>query len=153
MIHVPWVRGRLTIETHTWAVFHDQAQLNLISSDDESYHKALVNWWSEPEDLIIVEQDIVPAPGVVKEMLACSRDWCCSPYLIAGKLLIHNGLGCVKFSKSLRQTHPDMAQQAGVPCGEDEPPNVWWQLDARLAHLLMSAGYYPHPHQQSIHLH
>lgn len=156
MIHVPYIDGMLRDET-LGALAHDVighvALLDQLEERDDAYYDSLVSWWDEPEDLIIVEQDMVPANGVIQEMLECNGDWCTSPYLVAGVTLIHLGLGCVKFSEQLRRDVPDAAREAGIPRGEDEPFGTWKMLDARLAPVLQRAGYHPHLHQESIHLH
>lgn len=151
---VPYVDGRLKVETAKWA-FANQGRPVPLSDRDDSYYEALVGWWEQPGDLVIVEQDVVPAEGVVDEMLSCEFEWCSSPIWIdQGHLLYGWGLGCVKFSQDLRFRHSDLAVKAGQPGPFDpEPPRAWWTLDVRLGALLARRGYLPHGHAESVHLH
>ena len=124
-----------------------------MSGSDSAYWHELHSRWDGKEDLVVVEHDMVPAYNVIDEMQSCGRKWCTSPYLIGGRLLIEQGLGCTRFSKELQQELPDAIWQAGEPKGEQEPPRAWWTIDHRLNHVLRKAGVIPHTHQQSIHLH
>lgn len=156
MLVVPHTRGGLRFGTAQWMARNAELEplpVFIQSEFLDAYWINLKDWWAQPGDLVIVEQDMLPAPNVVQEMLKCDHDWCSSPYLIDKKLMINQGLGCVKFSERLRQAHPDMAEMAGEPSGEDEPHGVWWMLDNRLAHHLMKADYQVHEHEPSVHLH
>lgn len=79
---VPYVAGRLHPETEKWTV-ESGATLHELSLDHDAYWKALVSWWKRPGDLVVVEHDVVPASGVVEQMLKCSHLWCSSPYAIS----------------------------------------------------------------------
>lgn len=102
---------------------------------------------------MVVEQDIVPAPGVVDDMLTCDRPWCTSPYWVAGKDWLTDGLGCVRFSAALKSTEPDLLTEVGTITSPDGPERAWWLLDERLSGRLRSLGYEPHEHDRSTHLH
>lgn len=46
------------------------------------YARAIKRFWGKGHDLIIVEQDIVPTPKQIHELLSCKARLCCFPYLI-----------------------------------------------------------------------
>lgn len=153
MIVVPHVPGRLCSETGQWARDADAHLHELSMTDDTAYWTALVAWWAETEDLLVVEQDILPHPGVTTEMLLCPHRWCCSPYAIGREInLLTRGLGCTKFSLHLKRQLPDAMTAAGEPSGDGESPRVWWQTDVRLSNVLISRGVTPHIHERSMHL-
>jgi hypothetical protein len=157
MIRVPYVVGRLSLSTAIWASVHDDARMVELDGRDEAYHEALCEWWRSDGDLVIVEQDVLPADGVVEEMLVCPSEWCVSPYPIfsdEGEISWDWSLGCTKFSGQLRDSCPEAAELAGLQ-GEHEvdPPRCWWMLDVRLACVLARVGALPHAHRASRHLH
>jgi hypothetical protein len=149
-VKVPYLRGRLREQTARWA-WEYGADLVELDSSDEAYWRALCQWWIEPGDLVVVEQDIVPAEGVVDEMLGCEQPWCSSAYDIGG-IEWGWGLGCAKFSYGLRARYMDLAVQAGDPYHDPEPKGAWWQLDTRLSYRLVQRGVLPHGHERSRHL-
>jgi hypothetical protein len=163
---VPFVADSLHPETREWAA-NSGAILYELSSSDAAYWEALTEWWQQPGDLVIVEQDIVPHPDVVAEMLGCPSGWCSSPFLVRAAprmrlWITHDGvtsvrpplatpdrwltdgLGCVKFSAALRQEFPEAAVSVEGP---------WWRLDTHLSQLLRGYGLVPHLHEKSVHLH
>jgi len=156
MIRVPYVAGRLSPSTAIWASTNDARMVEL---DDrpEAYWEALCQWWHEPGDLVIVEHDVLPADGVVEEMLACPSEWCVSPYSLTfpeGEVSWAWVLGCTKFSEGARRRHPDAAELSGLQGKHEvDPPYVWWRLDVRLSCALARVGTLPHAHRQSRHLH
>lgn len=106
-IVVPFVVGRLHPETRQWASDEGVVPHELPLAHD-AYWKALVGWWKRPGDLAVVEQDVVPAPGVVTEMLDCPHPWCSSPYALwlfrpAGKMpkcwVTFNGMTSVPYHR------------------------------------------------------
>jgi hypothetical protein len=155
MIKVPYVPGHLNPRTYSWAVRHG-AQLVRLRGTDDAYHAELCDWWAERGDLVIVEQDILPAPGIVAELEQCEQEWCVSSYPILtteGEIPWDWGLGCVKFSHALRSREPTGAIDAGEPGEYDvEPAKCWWMLDVRLGCRLARVGALPHAHRGSLHL-
>ena len=162
MIVVPYVGDMLRDETYEWAVRHG-ALMRRLPPRDTAYWEALCAWWDFSSTwtvgLIVVEQDIVPAEGVVDEMLACDQPWCTSPYPRVRPTgdpdpgLLEHGLGCAKFALTLMAEHPFAMIHAGQPAGDDEPLGAWWMMDARLNHVLRGLGVAPHLHRPSEHLH
>ena len=164
MIVVPYVDDMLREETHLWAVRH-RAILRCLPPRDDAYWQALCGWWQLGAhgygyDLVVVEQDIVPAEGVVDEMLACDDEpWCTSPYPRVqppgdpNPGLLEHGLGCARFSMGFMASHPALMHVAGYPAGENEPIGAWWMMDARLNHVMRGLCLAPHLHRPSEHLH
>lgn len=150
---VPAVEGFLKEETRAWAAGHRAEVIWLRPGDTASYWHLLRERWTEPGDLLVVEHDMIPAPGVTDDMEACRRPWCSSPYQIAGGTWLPDGLGCVKLAGRLKERHPDLMDRLGETGGDGLPPKDWRRLDVRLSQLLRSLGYRPHLHRRSLHLH
>lgn len=148
---VPAAPGFLRDETRAWAD-RNAADITWLDPDPESYWRLLAAEWATPGDLLIVEHDMLPAPGVTEAMTACLRPWCCSPYRIAHSWL-DEGLGCVKLAARLKDRHPDLMARLGEVTGDGLPARDWHRLDVRLARLLRDLGYAPHRHRRSVHLH
>jgi hypothetical protein len=142
--------GMLHPQTRAWAVQHSARIIDL-AADHESYWRLLAAEWARPEDLLLVEHDMLPAPGVTESMTACPRPWCTSPYRIEHSWL-DDGLGCVKLAARLKQRHPDLMTRLGE-ISDGSPAKDWHRLDTRLSALLRGHGYRPHPHRRSEHLH
>lgn len=149
---VPAVEGFLKPETRSWADRHG-ADIAWLDRDTEAYWRFLDAEWRAPGDLLVIEHDMIPAPGVTSAMLSCPRPWCSSQYQIANGTWLPDGLGCVKLAGRLKERHPGLMQQLGAMTGDGLPPKDWRRLDVRLSQLLRSLGYRPHLHRRSVHLH
>ena len=145
------VEGLLKPETRAWADRHG-ADVAWLERDAEAYWRLLDREWRVPGDLVLVEHDVVPGPGVTEAMGACPRPWCSSPYRIEHTLL-PDGLGCIRLAARLKERHPDLMTRLGEITGDGLPPKDWHRLDVRLSQLLRSLGYRPHLHRRSLHLH
>lgn len=143
--------GMLHERTRDWAE-QCGARIAWLDPDSESYFRLLEAEWTRPGDLLLVEHDMLPAPGVTESMTACPRPWCSSPYRIAHSWLTE-GLGCVKLAARFKTRHPDLMARLGQITGDGLPAKDWHRLDTRLAALLRGHGYAPHPHRRSVHLH
>ena len=148
---VPAVEGFLKPETRAWADRHG-ADVTWLDRDAEAYWRFLAAEWRVPGDLLLIEHDILPAPGVTVQMEACPRPWCSSPFMIENGWL-PDGLGCVRLAGRLKERHPDLMERLGEMTGDGLPPKDWRRLDVRLSKLLRSPGYRPHLHRRSVHLH
>lgn len=148
---VPYVSGMLHEQTRQWAKASG-ARLEELATDNEAYFRLLAAEWEAPGPLVVVEEDMLPAPGVTVAMLTCRRPWCVSSYRIAHSWLTE-GLGCVKLAARLKTRHPDLMARLGQITGDGLPAKDWHRLDTRLAALLRGHGYAPHPHRRSVHLH
>lgn len=171
-ISIPHVNGMLHERTRVWwespRTCDDQLAwlVELDAADDTAYWRWLADEWSvtEPDlferytvpvtpDLVIVEQDMVPAASVVDQMLKCARPWCVSPYQISSGMWLDEGLGCTKFAARLKTRHPDLMERVGEIDDDGQPAKTWRRLDTRIARLLRQLGYAPHRHARSEHLH
>jgi hypothetical protein len=142
----------LRSETAIWARHHGATLVELDREDWTAYWRLLAHHWRAPGDLLLVEQDILPAPGVTTDMLACDHLWCSSPYWSVNRWL-PDGLGCARFSEALKRSLPDALVHVGRMHDGDGAQGVWWLLDHRLSGYLRSAGHEPHEHERSTHLH
>lgn len=159
MIIVPFASDCLRLETSLWAMYAG-ATLAELGDDVYAYGRLLDEFWTGTDDLVVVEQDIQPGIGVIDSFGECPEPWCTSPYWVGrhtpyqdpppngprrlsdSGYLVH-GLGCVRFSQSLQQMLPRLAERAK---GE------WRGLDARVNDLLRTEGFVPHTHAPSRHL-
>lgn len=146
------VQGFLKDETRAWADRHG-ADVTWLDRDDHAYWRFLDAGWRTPGDLLLIEHDMLPAPGVTTAMSACPRPWCTSPYQIGTGPWLLDGLGCAKLAGRLKDRHPDLTERLGEMTGDGLPPKDWRRLDVRLSQLLRSLGYRPHQHRRSLHLH
>ncbi len=147
---MPFTPSLLRPETAGWAA-RVGGRLVDVSADREAYWRLLVEAWDGTADLMVVEHDVLPPPGIVAELAGCPAEWCTCPYRVGG-LMISRGLGCARFAAGLQARVPDAAVEAGVPAGEREPGRVWWALDHRLAGVLGRFGCVPHEHRAASHL-
>lgn len=76
-----------------------------------SYADFVRTAWAGLGDLVIVEGDVIPPPGSIARLLACERAWCSHPSWV-GDHYLDNTLGLVRFSQSLQEVLPRLADQA-----------------------------------------
>lgn len=153
MIVLAYRTGMLDPRTSAWASTQDGVVRAELGPADDAYFNLLATCWAEPGDLLVVEHDMLPTVGVVDEMLACRWPWCASPYEVANRQRITDGLGCTKFSATLKQLHPSLMQAVGEICDDGLPAKNWRRLDTRVARMLRARGLMPHLHTDSLHLH
>lgn len=144
-----------------------------VSGSPDAYYRALCAWWAEADNLVIVEHDILPADGVIEEMLDCHAPWCSSPYSLGGvtfgvymtldgttselcadaNAYCTDALGCTKFSAQLSAALPTLIVESGIFNQQiGWVPRVWQLNDARVSGMLRLSGLTPHLHAPSIHL-
>ena len=154
-IYIPYILGMLREETEAWARERDDTVVLYLldQSDPTDYWYMLSDVWTNDNDIVIVEQDMVPAKGVVDEMLACDNPWCTSPYKVGRTSVAIASLGCTKFSLELRRSNPDLMRVVGE-IEDGLPAKDWRRLDVRIAQVLRRWGYQVHSsHRPSRHLH
>ena len=108
-----------------------------VGSDEECYFRLISDLWHSGDDFTIVEQDNVPAPGVLREFEVCPCEWAGEPYWLQG----HWGcrFGVVRFRGSLTARYPDLP--------ESIQRRDWRALDSAFAnHLRMVGPQEPHWH-------
>lgn len=120
--------------------------------DPTAYARLLVEAWTWPGDLLIVEHDIGIRAGVVETLTYCTQPWCGFPYQIGTQQLVC--LGCTRFSAHLKATLPDLMSRAAAVGPEQDgggvPAGDWRRLDVRIAHLLEQGGHVRHAHYPAV---
>lgn len=114
----------------------------VLMEDPQHYGRLVAGWWRIGNGFVLVEDDIVPWPGAIKELLECDRDWCgyefprTAPQYEprAGWCL---GLGCVRFSHKLVRRY-NMAALDGS--------QRWDEVDGAVIGTLQTAGETCHCH-------
>jgi len=91
-------------------------RLNGTLAADFAYDRLIRTLWAEGQPFIIVEHDILPWPGALRELWECECAWGAFPYYIFGQF--RTQLGCTKF---------DPAKLGACPL-PDEPVH-WSRLD------------------------
>ena len=119
------------------------------SGDEHAYVDLLESTWNEGGGFIVVEHDILPWPGALAELEACSEDHCMFPYIQGDRL--SGFLGCTKFSAELTQTvafPTDPVDPNRDPADHPDPAMRlrWLGLDEAIAHVLVPAGFGAHLH-------
>lgn len=128
------------------------ARFEYVGDNDFSYWKLMRQLWSEHEDFVIVEHDVLPWPGAVEELLGCPYNWCSLGYKInvtstgrAGYGAYHT-FGCTKFSTGLMDAMPKV--------WDSFESHHWKHLDAQFYTHATAICQSPHPHRPpAIHLH
>lgn len=79
----------------------------------DGYWNALMDYWNKGDDLIIIEQDMMPLQMHIRDMLKCDRDCCTVPYQLRdGSLSVYQTLEYMNFngvtlpSKTVRKQMP-----------------------------------------------
>jgi hypothetical protein len=137
------------------AAFAPQAELVDVTGDEHAYWREIRSRWTGEQDLIIIEQDIEIAEGVIESMAACDRDWCCYAYRIfRTKVRLRDGLGCTKFSAAIqRKVNARHIAEGFALCKNCKGQGCWYHLDCRISGLLRQEGCKPHVHGDVTHHH
>jgi hypothetical protein len=155
IVVVPYVKDMLRGETADavaawggrWCMYP------LDPADPYAYGQLLAGLWGRGGDLIIVEQDIVPAPGMIRDLLHCNGLWCSHWYHV-GNGVYTTGLGLCKFSASLQQQLPEAGRYATVHPATGGGPVPWQGLDASIERVLSRRAVVQHIHEgKPTHLH
>lgn len=102
-----------------------------------SYDQLFRQLWAKRQPFILVEHDIIPWPGALKQLWTCSEPWCGFPYYVFGELRSY--LGCTKF---------DPARLGECPLPEDL--ESWQTMDKTIEKILMKRGQLGHIHQPAV---
>ena len=124
---VPFVDGMLRDET--MQALHDSNEAYLTQPLDpaDPYHYAACfrDWWNLPNDIVIMEQDMVPTVDQFRELIYADAAWATMPYHV-GSGQYTTGLGFCKIARHVREAYPD----GGVNITTDPRGNgdlVRWQ--------------------------
>jgi hypothetical protein len=155
VVLLPYVNGMARADTLTRA---DQAALQVYlcpidPQDPHDYGRLLDRAWGQYEQLLILEHDVVPPPGRLEEMALCPRQVCSTAYPIMGTLHEY-GLGCVRYSRTVQESHPLLMWHATQNYRGQRIPTPWMHLDGAIARELSVRGVPVHTHAPpAVHLH
>lgn len=116
--------------------------------EEDSYWETLSKWWKTAGGVLVVEQDIVPWPGALKQLSECPNHWCTFPYL-SHIGVVGDALGCTKFSSELMLQVPDLFEQMDE-LGWSDATHSWRGLDRKLSYVLRRHGLQPHMHEPMV---
>lgn len=152
---VPYVYGMLRDETASavmgWGGSYTFEQF--AHDDPYAYARAVIGWWDLGLDLVVIEHDIVPGPGMIEGLIDCTGVWCAHPYAIGSGRTVA-GLGLTKISRHLTARHPAAAHEA-LTVGSGPGGLVEWRsVDTYLRRKLNRLGHAEHLHYpEPRHLH
>jgi hypothetical protein len=125
-----------------------------VGGNDFAYWREIRARWQGAEDLLVVEHDIEPGPGMAAALEYCPEPWCLYSYEAFGCKLLDRSLGFTRFSAGLqRAVNLDLAEERWAHCGACHGRGCWWHLDIILADILEAAGFSRHVHGTVRHLH
>ena len=113
--------------------------------EDEDYYITIATLWAQGQTFVTVEQDIVPAPGMIEEMLNCPEPWCAYGYEYP-PFGHYAGMGLAKFSAELLAKLPDAMVETGKWADDKHPPMFWCRVDGWLKQYLTDQGQKQHIH-------
>ena len=136
----------------------------IYKEDDTAYHRFLLDYWDrEWGNIINIEQDIVPSPRMINELLECPYFLCCFPYRLQnGELSVgypddeltwksygqvpeyadFSGLGLTKFSPTARHS----IDLGNYPVDQYK----WWFLDTWIYKQLHMRNLKYHVHSPEV---
>lgn len=105
--------------------------------DDEAYSRLLAAAWRQGE-FVVVEHDVVPWPGAIRELWDCPELYCAFEYP-HGRGTLAAALGCTRFSERLTRGWPNLPER-----WEGRP---WIEMDVRVLGAVYEAtGVEGHVH-------
>lgn len=137
---VPYVEGRLhplVLPVLRSDGLQPQAERLL---DDYDYGRLMARLWREFQTVFVVEQDILPWPGALRELQQCSCEWGTYSYHYFGGIGISHMLGCCKLTDRLMSRLPQLWDWG---CH-------WAYVDRRLFSEARAAGIEPHLHRPPV---
>lgn len=110
-----------------------------------AYAQDLRQLWAMDDDVILVEQDVIPPENAIDQLLRCAEPWCTHPHWL-GVRYCEDSLGLVKWSRELKRLRPDLFAQAigarpGQPWGAHHTA-----CDVKISRVLTINGIRPHVH-------
>lgn len=151
----PFVDGMLRNETRQALLggFGSAVFYPLHPDDDGAYGRLLDKFWEVPGHLLVVEQDMVPTPGQIVELLACEQPWCQIEYHYGDGRYIAS-LGFAKFSHDCKTAYPTAAMLASRDAKGVIHRAHWASMSENLAQQLIRWHVMPHIHPGTVtHLH
>lgn len=148
MILVPHTRLHPTTARLLNRYAPGHVRVRLDPGDPYGYWRLLASLWREPEDLLIVEQDVGIRAGTVESLARCGEPWCGHPYPIGAQLLVC--LGCTRFTADLKAAEPDLLDAVGEDDSGGMPARDWRYLDVKILTHLRGRGYTQHRHEPPV---
>jgi hypothetical protein len=139
---VPFAGGGLTTATFAATQPYGARYVD-VGEDDEAYWRLLVTLWDEGEAFIVVEHDIAPPIGALRELWECRHDWCAFPYDMGGGFSA-TALGCTKFSAALLARAPMAVADIVTPY------RYWSALDSHITGAIRRLGEQEHIHSPAV---
>ena len=143
----PFVEGMLRDETAEALAPWPKTTFAPIPADDPyAYGNLLARAWAfGNDDLLIVEQDILPSANDIELMRTCPEPYCAATY--EWKTDVGPALGFTRFRREFMQKYPSVMLEASRRA-------TWKQLDVTLQRSILVAIYeeQPHIHPQVTHL-
>jgi hypothetical protein len=107
----------------------------------DAYWRLLADLWAHGDSFVVLEQDKVPAAGLLRELWECPEPWCSTPVGMRGVEVAapYPSLACTKFGASLMAADPWLLEDAGrldLGFGERD----WSRLDLAVSGLLASVA-------------
>lgn len=112
----------------------------------DGYWTLLRDLWKQQGSFIVLEQDKVPAHGLLDELWGCPNPWCTVPVPMRGtdRCADYPTLSCTKFGAELMKSDPHVMDDVGeIDLGDG--PREWSRLDLAIAGRL--SPWDPHWHE------
>ena len=120
------------------------------ADDTEAYWRLLAHWWTQPGDLVLIEQDIGLRADVLPGFADCLEPVCGHPYLVTPAQLMRICTGCIRFRAELKEAEPDLLEAVGRIDDDGLPARDWRRLDVRVIRVLRARGYEVHEHLPAV---
>lgn len=152
---VPYVKDRLRPQTKNAVIRQRHSALfcEHLASDPESYARVIIEASHRPGNLVINEQDIVPPPGAINQLLRCWHPWCYHLVELKGRLTPAT-LGLAKFGWHLQFRYPNWAELALRDNNDPFLTRLMHEPDMAIANWMDAQGIRAHVHNPPpVHLH
>lgn len=147
----PFSRFRINEQLETWRALEEIREhfrvVDVFLKEAMDYDDVLLRFYGV-DDLIVVEQDIVPSVEQIRSLTLCPESWCCCEYTVRymgdknPAYNVQTGFGLTKFSLKAQELSP-----SSVWHGKGE----YFNLDCRVTAPLIQAGLSPHVHGEVKH--
>lgn len=125
----PYAAGQLFPLTRSICQQYEWEAVEMVVDTD--YPDFLAARWRERLPWINVEQDVVPWPGAIEDLIECPESWCGMTYgvdQIVGTPIASPMLGLARFRPEFMSSLPDVWESPWPTWG----PRYWKACDSRL---------------------
>lgn len=154
-IVVPYVEPMLNHETYRSVVCSGIPTMfvQLDRLDEGAYGRLFRRLWSEGQDTIVCEHDVVPSTLHWQTLQSCNHDWC--SYSYDDNLYPEAPMfGLARFSGRVMRAHPHAADDALVVGKRRDMEAEWWRIDGLIARNLQVRHVPWHMHTPDVrHVH